>query len=439
MWSPFADEEKTRRPVPDNSVSLDWFLGLTGVLADGEKSSTRFRENVESPNIRLAEIEAWVLQALADPQTEQKLFALQDLVNSVAKRMTFGVHYGCYDDSRSDWLHFDGLWQIDTDLFATVEIASKRLEKVDLVALAKARELLCSHQDWVAHAQLVHVFLLADGADARVRDEIRRSEMHDGIRFLPLETLFELAQLHEESVITRRQLPVLFRPVDASGIHGILTLIEEFTALFDETANGFAPDPPRAVLKAASPAPTDDEESLDAILRLFETGDRREGRERLTRFLERHPADEGALSFQTDLLVNEGRIEEALKPLRVMVEANPHSETTAVRLATLLGELDRWPEALDVLEPPSRTSSPGPKLLLLRADCLRRCHRADEAEALFRRLTETNPGDPTPWMAWLDMLRDEGRLEDGRSLLERARREIEDPERLDGYDEAFAP
>lgn len=437
MWSPFADEEKSRRPVPKNSVSLDWFLGLTGALSDGQKSSTRFRENVESPNIRLAEIEAWVLQALADPQTEQKLFALQDLVNSVAKRLAFGVHYGCYDDSRSDWLHFDGLWQIDTDLFATVEIASTRLEKIDLAALSTARELLRAHQDWVAHAQLVHVFLLADGTDPRVGDEIRRSEMHDRIRFLPLETLFELAQLYEEGVVTRRQLPVLFRPVDASGIHAILTLIEEFTALFDESAEGFVPRPPRPVLKAA-PTPTDDE-SLDAIFRLFETGERAAGRERLARFLERHPEDESALSFESDLLVNEGRLEEALSPLRALVGAKPGSEGAAVKLASLLGELARWPEALDVLETPSLATAPGPKLLLMRAACLRRCDRSDEAESIFRRLAEADPRAAAPWMAWLDMLRDEKRTEEGRSLLERARREIENPERLDGYDEDFAP
>lgn len=439
MWFPFGSKPQTAPPppAPSNSVSLDWFLGLTGPLVDGQKSSIRFRENVESPNIRLAELEAWAMQALTTPQTEQKVRALQDLVNSVAKRLDFGVHYGCYEENRSDWLHFDGLWQIDGDLFATAVVHSQRLEKIDFKALTAAREDLRDHQDWVSHAQLIHVCILADGVDPRVEGEIRRSHAHDQIRFLPLHTLFELVQLYEEGVISRRQLPMLFRPFSTLGIHDLLSMIEEFTALFEEPSGSFIPHPIQPVL-TSDPITEDDRRGFDHVVQLFEAGRREEGEDSLALYLKHHPEELDALAFQAEIQLGAGRPDEALETLNRLASLRPKEEGPRMKQASLLLELNRPKEALEALEPLAHATSASSVLLCLRADCLRRDGRGQEAIDLCRRITGDEERRCDAWKLWLRCLIDEDRIEEARSVLERAAASVEDPDELKGLEKELA-
>ena len=226
-----AVANKTR--VPQTTVSLDWLLGLTGELIDESGASIRFRENIESPNIKLAEVEAWISQALVQPLEPQRIVALQDLANSIGKRLGFSVTYGKYSKESSDWLQFDGLWRIDTDLFATIDVYSSKLEGIDFKSLTQAASKLKQSNNLLTKCSLLHIFILCDDYDSSVNEEIRKSKFHENIRLLPISTFFEILKMNTEHVISPSQLPLIFRPFDNIGIHNTMLFLEQFIAGYE--------------------------------------------------------------------------------------------------------------------------------------------------------------------------------------------------------------
>jgi len=239
---------KTKTRIPQATVSLDWLLGLTGPLIDESAASVRFRENIESPNIKLSEIQAWINQALVEPLEEQRLVALQDLANSIGKRLGFSVTYGKYDKDPSDWLQFDGLWRIDTDLFATIDIYSSKLEGIDFKALAQAATKLKKSNNLLNKCSLLHLFIVCNDYDFDVNDKIRKSPLHSQIRLLPMASFLEILKMNTEHVISPSQLPLIFRPFDNVGIHNTMLFLEQFIAGYEshppntQMPGTFAPD-----------------------------------------------------------------------------------------------------------------------------------------------------------------------------------------------------
>lgn len=345
-------------PVPQGPamVTLGWLLGLSGNLADGSNESVRFRENIESRNIHLGELRKWCAEALESPPDPQRLFALQDLVNSLGGRLDFDVEYGAYEAENATWMPFDGLWRVREDLYLAVEVFSVRLERLDLRRIERDLATLAQNPA-VRRATTVACLVLCGGADPSLQDQIRLSSLHDRIRLLPLDTLFELLRMDLEGVLDRRQLPILLRPFSPVGVDTLLGFLDRFLEAFG--APGEAPAP------AVHPPNPDSGRlrELETIARSYHTADRRLAKERLKTFLSDHPDDPAGWELAGDWATDEGDPETAARAYRAALVRDPQSATAASRLSQLLRGRGEHEAALEVLEKVGGLSARLPVLL----------------------------------------------------------------------------
>lgn len=390
--------------APQTTVSLDWLLGLTGALEDEAPSAVRFRENIESPNIKLAEVEIWVRQALVHPLEHQRLLALQDLMNSVGKRLGFGVTYGRYEKRDEDWLGFDGLWRIEHDLFATVDVYSARLEGIDLRGLAEARARLTLANKLLAKSDLVHLFVLCDDYAPEVEAEIRRSDFHDTVRLMPVTTLFEILRMYVDGIVSTPQLPFFFRSYDSVGIHNVVLFLEQFIAGYDagaaagETDHGadvatvaahVGPGLERAseVRRFADGVPPT---SFQAILEAMDAGE--VGADVLAEFVATHPEDLRAGEYYGDLMDALGESDRALSAYERVLEREPARESLLLKALDILKLRHEYARALALVD---RTSPAVPRgAVAVRAELLLLSGKPAECRAACEVILAEEPGRP---------------------------------------------
>lgn len=374
--APEGPPEPPRRPNGEPRVTLRWLLGLSGQLTDGSNESIRFRENIESPNIVLPELQDWSKEALEDPSDPQRIRALQDLVNSLGGRLGFQVEYGAYDPANADWMPFDGLWRVSPDLYLAVEVFSRPLESVDLKGLE--RDLMqLSANPAVRGADTVACFVLCQGATPQVSDEIRTSAVHDRIRVLPLPTLFDLLRMDDEKILDRNQLPVLLRPFSPVGVHRLLAFLEDFFAAYPEKASTFeagaSPEAPPAPAPKAPAGIT-----LASIQRLHQEGDLETARERLQAYLGAHPEDGAGWELAGRWAKEAGNLEASLDALRQALMREPGRVSATTFLAALLREQGQYSSALEILDGAGGLQAPAP-VLLERAEVLLAMENPQEA------------------------------------------------------------
>ena len=375
-------------PRPSQStppaVTLRWLLGLSGVLADGSNESIRFRENVESQNIRLNELEEWTGEALETPHDEQRLFALQDIVNSLGTRLGFQVEYGAYEPVNADWMPFDGLWRLQEDLYLAVEVFSDPLERVDFSRLEKDLAALARNPA-IGKADTVACFVLAAGADPTIEDQIRTSRLHDRIRLIPLTTLFDLLRMDAEGVLARGQLPVLLRPFSAVGVHTLLHFLEAFIGAYRGAPAGAPPADPEAPVAAAPPPPPPPPVpplvNLDRALELYRTGKRAEAQEGLRAYLKAEPADAEAWETAADWAREEGDLETAERAYQAALGRDPSRMGPVLALAGIRRERGDFEGGLSVLDEAAGDRDEPAPLLVERAHLLLGMSRGAEAES----------------------------------------------------------
>ena len=389
-----AVKNKTR--APQTTVSLDWLLGLTGGLIDDSPASVRFRENIESPNIKLAEIETWISQALVQPLEPQRLVALQDLANSIGKRLGFSVTYGRYDKQPSDWLQFDGLWRIDTDLFATIDVYSSRLEAIDFKSLEQAAEKLKKSNNLLSKCSLLHIFVICNDYDNDVNDEIRKSRLHSKIRLLPMSTFLEILKMNLENVISQSQLPLVFRPFDNIGIHNTMLFLEQFIAgyeakplsdaileQFDPTSEACnnelsAPSPDTASPSTDSTAATNTDATFHDILKMMDNSDG--GPELLEEFVDENPENLEAGEYLAALYEALDNPVQALTRYETVLSLAPAREPSLTRAVDILKEQGEYSRALGLVE---RTlPNIPPSVVALRAQLLLLANKPAECRAV---------------------------------------------------------
>lgn len=231
-----AELRLDRRRAPQTSVSIDWVLAQTGALVDGSVASLRFRENIESAGVSLMELEAWVLQALQKGDDEGYRHAVQDLVHAVAKRLGLKVQYGNYDRRAKGWLPFDGLWWLDSRSFACVRVHPRRLTALDLDEVIGSLERVRELGGIFAEARGTVVYVLAEGYTADLEPKLRSHAALESIRLLGVDTLFDVARMHEAGVLSTAQLPVLFSPFDSMRLGQVVDFLERFMSRFEESA-----------------------------------------------------------------------------------------------------------------------------------------------------------------------------------------------------------
>jgi len=397
-----------RLRAPQTTVSLDWLLGLTGDLADEEAASIRFRENIESPNIKLAEVETWVLQSLVQPLEPQRLLALQDLVNSVGKRLGFGVTYGRYKKLSEDWLQFDGLWRLESDLFATVDVYSVRLEGIDLRALEDASTKLGNSNKLLAKSELLHIFVLCEDYAPDVERDIRQSPLFGRIRLLPISTLFEILKMFADGVVSSSQLPFLFRSYDNIGIHNVILFLEQFIAGYEEPAAG--DQPAEQVMPATTPppatAPLDglarakevrttadtgpSAATFEDIVTMMDNGDA--GPELLEAHCVAHPDDLRAGEYFGDLSEALGDQDRALVAYETVLAGEAGRETTLLKAVEILKNKMEYSRALGLVE---RTLPNIPRSAVgVRAELLLLAGKPAECRAICEEILVKEAGRP---------------------------------------------
>ncbi len=352
----FRKEPRRPRPAPPSDppaggspqVTLRWLLGLSGDLLDGSNESLRFRENIESPNIRLRELRDWCQEALAVPGDPQRERALQDLVNSLGVRLGFQVQYGVYEQSHAGWMPFDGLWRVDESLYLAIEVFAARLEGIDLARLDRDLSALVRNPV-VAGTRPVACFVLCQGADPAIEDLIRRSSLHDRIRILPLGTLFDLLRMDQEKVLDRAQLPVLLRPFSPTGVHNLLAFLEQFLTAEPSQRHGFEGTRDPEKFQPAAPAASLDV-SLESIKALYQEGQRRAARERLKTYLSVHPDDPAGWEVAGDWAREQGDLESAIRAYRATLSRDSGCEGAVRSLSALYRERGEYRSALEILD-----------------------------------------------------------------------------------------
>ena len=391
--------------APQTTVSLDWLLGLTGELADESPASIRFRENIESPNIKLGEVETWVTQSLVQPLEPQRLLALQDLANSIGKRLGFGVTYGRYKKVPEDWLQFDGLWRIENDLFATIDVYSVRLEGIDFKALAEASKRLSSSNKLLAKSELLHIFVLCEDYSPELEKEIRHSELFGRIRLLPITTLFEILKMYADNVVSASQLPFLFRPYDNIGVHNVILFLEQFIAGYEEKdpiedmlalPPGEAPAAaplealPKAkeVREAADSPPT--APTFEDIVSMMDNGDA--GPNLLQEYCDSNPDDLRAGDYFGDLSEALGDQDQALSAYEKVLTKEPAREQTLLKAVEILKNKMEYNRALSLVE---RTLPNIPRNAVgVRAELLLLAGKPAECRAICEEILVKEAGRP---------------------------------------------
>jgi Tfp pilus assembly protein PilF len=380
-------------PRPSQStppaVTLRWLLGLSGVLADGSNESIRFRENVESQNIRLNELEEWTGEALETPHDEQRLFALQDIVNSLGTRLGFQVEYGAYEAVNADWMPFDGLWRLREDLYLAVEVFSDPLERVDFSRLEKDLAALARNPA-IGKADTVACFVLAAGADPTIEDQIRTSRLHDRIRLLPLTTLFDLLRMDAEGVLARDQLPVLLRPFSSTGVHTLLHFLEAFIGAYQGAPAGAVPSDPEAPVAVAvapaiaaapppPPPPVPPMVSFDRALELYRSGNREEAQEGLRDYLKDQPQDAEAWETAADWARDDGDLDTAERAYQAALSRDGSRMGPVLALAGIYRERGDIEGGLTLLNDAAGDRDEPAPVLVERARLLLALKRGSEA------------------------------------------------------------
>lgn len=395
-WLRRRSRPPERRPPPRENqssppaVTLRWLLGLSGYLSDGSNESIRFRENIESPNIRLAELQEWAGQCLEPPPDEQRLFALQDIVNSLGTRLGFQVEYGVYHAENADWMPFDGLWRLREDLYLGVEVFSEPLERIDFSQLARDLASL-ERNPAIGKAETVACFILCAGASAEIEAAVRVSPLHDRIRLLPLGTLFDLLRMDQEGVLNRRQLPVLLRPFSPVGVHKLLAFLEDFIGAYE----GESPAEParNPELPSAPPPPKVPEVSLESIVELHDSGAPGEARDRLTAYLSAHPEDPLAWEVAAEWARDEGDMEAAIRAYKAALSRDRTRSAPVVALATIYRERGEYSTALGLLDAAGGLKAPHP-VLLERSRLLLVMNHLEEAEEAAQAAHAASAGTP---------------------------------------------
>jgi hypothetical protein len=344
-------------------------LGLSGRLSDGSNESIRFRENIESPNIRLPELKDWTVEALSGPPDEQHMFALQDIVNSLGTRLGFQVEYGAYQPGNARWMPFDGLWRLTEGLYLGVEVFSDPLERIDFSRLKHDLDSL-ARNPVIAQAETVACFILCQGSSPSIAQQIRSSSLHGRIRLLPLETLFDLLRMDLEGILSRRQLSVLLRPFDPVGVHDVLGFLEDFIDAYklapEAAGEPSAPAPSPIPLPSPGPpslVPVPRQLSLEEILVGYQADEPERARSLLDSYLSEHPEDALAWETSGNWALEAGDLEAAQRAFQASLARDNSRRTPTLGLASIYRKQGDLQAALTVLDQAGGLQAPYPILV----------------------------------------------------------------------------
>ena len=138
-------------------------------------------------------------------------------------------------------------------------------------------------------------------------------------------------------------------------------------------------------------------ERFNTALTDFDEGRGPQALSALLAILRERPDFVAARASASTVLVATGRSREAVDLLRTGLREQPDSPELLAKLGEALAQTGDLAGSLDALEHARRTGDDGPDVLNQLALALARRGRTNEARAIFRTLTDRNPGAATAW------------------------------------------
>ena len=151
---------------------------------------------------------------------------------------------------------------------------------------------------------------------------------------------------------------------------------------------------------------------IDQVIRQLRHGDHRRAVTLLQLFLSDRPNDVSILYNLGVALSDMGRLDEAERHLRRVVELAPAMTDACVALGGALQRSARTSEAIQVFREAIRRDPANPWAQRSLGACLMASGRTEEAQACLQRATELNPRDQQAWFGLAQSLDQQGRTAD---------------------------
>ena len=151
---------------------------------------------------------------------------------------------------------------------------------------------------------------------------------------------------------------------------------------------------------------------LEQVIRRLRHGNHHRAVTLLDLFLSDRPNDVRLLYNRGVALSDMGRLDEAERYLRRVVELAPAMTDACVALGGVLQRSERIGEAIQVFREAIRRDAANPWAQRSLGACLMASGRIEEAQACLQRATELNPKDQHAWFALAQSLEQQGRTAD---------------------------
>jgi hypothetical protein len=209
------------------TLSLTWLLNLTGELQDGSDATQRFRENLQSKDISVADLDAWVHEAIAQPG-KQYHRALQDLVNALGLRLDFEVEFGVYQ-GQAGALNADGVWISPTGQAIVVETKTTETYQIDPDTLVGYIHSVANARD-ITEEDVYGLYVLGK-YEGVFEKTIKGSGHQHKIRIITCDDLLKLIRLMQANALTHDQILSLMMPFETVNVGALITIIEDIIAV----------------------------------------------------------------------------------------------------------------------------------------------------------------------------------------------------------------
>lgn len=196
-------------------IELETLLKLVGTLSDSTdpgSSSARFRDYLRENLRQIADVRAYVNDALAQPG-DQYNKALQDLINHIGQLLEFNVVYGRYRGVPGQ-IGFDGLWHSQSQWALVVETKTTDVYTVRTDTLLGYINALVSDGqiDSPGDALGLYVYGRFDAGTNQLENAIIAEGRRQQLRVISVDALLNLLELKQEYDLDHQTILSLLLP-----------------------------------------------------------------------------------------------------------------------------------------------------------------------------------------------------------------------------------
>ena len=178
-------------------LSMGDTLGLVGDELDDESGAKdRLRAFLLNQKWRPDQFEAWIHESLKRGSGGHVIWTrvLQDTVVAIGSHLGFEAEFGCYEDSRTDEVTFDGLWRRATGEVMLIEVAASATLVTREDGLGESLRRCAELRRAVESAAFG--LCVVGNADAHLLVEaIKGNQQHEWLRVITIKDLIGLWRL----------------------------------------------------------------------------------------------------------------------------------------------------------------------------------------------------------------------------------------------------